>query len=66
MIKAIIDRIRDACVTNDPQFDNVFMFTLLNCAVASKSNRWEAWVLALLWWPCFAFIANLIDPIPRR
>lgn len=60
-------RIRSACRTNDPQLSSVTVFTLLNIAMAAKEHSsWPVMLFAALFWPCVAFIANLIDPIPEQ
>jgi len=59
-------RIRNACRTNDPQMSSVTIFTLLNIAMAAKEHSsWPVMLFAALFWPCVAFTANLISPIPE-
>lgn len=60
-------RFRNACRTNDPQLSSVSAFTLLNIAMATKeSYSWQVMLFAMLFWPCVAFTANLISPIPEQ
>ena len=57
---------RKALRTNSPQVSSVLFFTAMNLVAATTSDRWWVWLLALLFWPTVAFIANLVNPIPRE
>ena len=60
------DRIKKAFNTNDAQFSSVVMLTLLMIIAAGSANTTSifVWLFAIGFWPMFAFISNLIDPIP--
>jgi hypothetical protein len=60
-------RVRAAFRSNEPQKMAVGLFTagnMLACLQAKVSPRHPMFWAALLLWPAFAFLANLIDPIP--
>lgn len=67
-MKALVKRLRAACRTNEVQVTTVIALTALNgVALLQRTQETPGWltVTALLFWPVFAFVANLIDPIPE-
>lgn len=63
----IIKRLFSAFRTNEPQATAVIGLTVLNgLALLYRTGETPIWfcVMALMFWPAIAFIANLIDPIP--
>jgi hypothetical protein len=62
-------KLKKAFKSNDIQTSTVAMLSVLNlCALCSRLDHgpivWYAWIVAGLFWPTFAFIANFFDPIP--
>ena len=55
--------LKQALKFNETQFGTVFILTALNLAACLSSiriNPWWVWVIALLFWPVFAVIGNLV------
>lgn len=66
-MKAIVRRLRAACRTNEPQATTVIALTALNgIALLQRTSETPGWfgIAVILFWPVFAFVANIIDPIP--
>lgn len=70
-----VKRFKDACVTNEPQFTTCLMLMAVNTIVLCSTLGdpkgkaplpWPFWVGLILFWPAFAFVGNLVNPIPRR
>ena len=66
----VAKRVKAACRTNEPQAVSVVAMTLMNLGATMPRNTSEHWphpaviALALLFWPVFAFLINLISPLP--
>jgi hypothetical protein len=62
-------RIRAACHSNDIQVETCTLLTVLNIIAAFSREGsiplW-GWMLAILFWPVFAFIGNFVSPIPKE
>jgi hypothetical protein len=69
-LHVVAKRVKAACRTNEPQAISVAVFTLLNLMAVMPHNQSASWphpaliTLALLFWPLFAFLVNLISPLP--
>jgi len=66
-MRVLVRRLRAACRTNEPQATVVIGLTVLNgIALSQRTSETPGWLViaALLFWPVFAFVANVIDPIP--
>jgi hypothetical protein len=64
----ITKRIKAALRTNEPQASTVILMTVLSLFAALSGTRaLNPYLVAfsVLLWPAFAFIANLVDPIPE-
>lgn len=67
MRKKIVNRIKHACHTNEPQSMMALLLTGINivaCLTVEGAVPWQVWIIAIMFWPTLAFIFNLIDPIP--
>lgn len=63
----IKDRLKKACVTNDIQISSVTMLTAINIIVCISVHAPKSlYIFMILFYPVLAFIANLIDPIPKE
>lgn len=61
-------RLRAAWRTNSIQCQSVIILTvmmLLACHQRADTPGW-LWLVAMLFWPTVAFLANLVDPIPAQ
>lgn len=47
------------------QVTNCVMLTALNCAAASKGTNLWVWLVAVLMWPTFVLVHNLIVREPQ-
>ncbi len=69
MIKHVTGRLRAACRTNEPQFKSVTLLSAMTVATlfmrpGYSQIPWQVWMCAGLFWPAFAFTANLLSPLP--
>jgi len=64
----VVKRLKAALRTNEPQATAVLMLTCLNLLAVFSGPDWPPLgllLVAALFWPVLAFVANLIDPIPK-
>ena len=70
-MKKTIARLKEACRTNNTQGSYVAVMSTLNlvACIGRNDHSYTPWWLYLgagLFWPVFAFIANLVSPIPLQ
>ena len=62
-------RLKAACRTNEPQATAVIAMTLMNIGAAIPRGHQEGpslpiLLLVVFFWPVFAFLSNMISPLP--
>lgn len=68
-VQSVVLRLRAGLRTNEPQVTAVLVFTSMNawaCFASHEKPHWLVCTLALVFWPLFAYVINVLDPLPEE